>query len=159
MATSMVSNSLMMSLFTEQWDLRSAWSSLPNQTKLFFFLLLVLAILSSVAHLRIVYSQTIKSKAATIHRVNAGRGFLRALENLRQLHTLLFLLFGLFLTDYVYRIVRSFQFSRMSLCSPTVSEMAAPCLAFAFASLLILIFLHCLHWFVCFRSKNQGDAL
>ncbi|MGB2677664.1 MAG: hypothetical protein WAN12_11340 [Candidatus Acidiferrum sp.] len=91
---------------------------------------------------------TIEAEAeATYHRVSTR------LHNLRQLHLLLLLLFGLFLTDEAFRTAQSFAHAQMMLTVPTVAELLDPLLGFAFLSLLVLTVLHSLQWLASSRLE------
>lgn len=141
-----------MNLLTTDWDFRSLWMLWPVQTKVYLVCLFAAALYSVISSaqtfLRIgkLPRVTPETDAETTNRRFSAR-----LHNLRQLHLLFLLLFGLFLTDEAFRTAQSFVLSRMSLEAPTIPELLAPLLAFAFISLLVLTILHSLQWFVSSR--------
>jgi hypothetical protein len=144
-----------MNLLTITWDFRSLWSTLPLQTRVYLLCLLAAAILSGISlsqtfvRLRKLQNSTPESEAEGSYRCLAAR-----LHSLRQLHFLLLLLFGVLLTDEAFRTIRSFTYSRMSIGAPSVTELSAPLLVFAFLVLFVVAFLHCLQWFVSSRLES-----
>lgn len=148
-----------MTFLTPDWDFRSLWILWPLQTKLYLLCLFAAAIYSGISttkailRLRKLRSITPDTNSEfTYHRLSAR------LHNLRQLHLLLFLLFGLFLTDEAFRTVRSFTLSRMSLEAPTLAELLAPLLGFAFLPLLVLTILHSFQWLASSRLEARYVA-
>jgi hypothetical protein len=77
----------------------------------------------------------------------------KGIENLRQLHTLLFFLFGVFLTNEVHAGGRAILDSRMSL-SALGFEVFGPLIAFAFCTLVVFVVLHTLQWIVAVRLQS-----
>jgi hypothetical protein len=71
----------------------------------------------------------------------------KGIENLRQLHSFLFFLFGVFFTNEMYAAVRAIQDSRMSL-SALGFEVFGPTITFAFCTFVTFAFLHVLQWIV-----------
>ena len=142
-------------MLTTSWDLRLLWILLPLQTRFFLLCLFSAAIYSSISlvktSIRIgkLPRNTPAAEAETLYRRLSVR-----LHNLRQLHFLLPLLFGLFLTDEAYRTALSFQQAQMMLTVPTVAELLDPLLGFAFLSLLVLTTLHSLQWLVSSRLET-----
>src|SRR5271157_647093 len=141
-----------MNLLTTDWDFRSLWMIWPLQTRVYLLCLFAAAIYSLISllriflHLRKLPRIIPEAGAESTCRRISGR-----LHNLRQLHLLFLLLFGLFLVDEAFRTARSFLLSRMSLEAPTIAELLDPLLAFAFLSLLVLTILHSLQWLASSR--------
>jgi hypothetical protein len=132
-------------MLTTSWDFRLLWTLLPLQTRLFLLCLFAAAIYSGISLVK-TFIRILKlsgnmpaAGAETLYRRLSVR-----LHNLRQLHFLFLLLFGLFLTDEAFRTALSFKQAQMMLAVPTIAELLDPLLGFAFLSLLVLTTLHSL---------------
>jgi hypothetical protein len=79
------------------------------------------------------------------------------IENLRQFHTLLFLLFGVCCANEVFATLRGIKYSSMSLSAPTI-EVFEPVVAFAFFVFVVLMFMHALQWTVAVRLQSAFAA-
>jgi hypothetical protein len=141
--------------FTTTWDLRSAWASLPNQLRLFLFGLSVMAILSTVSLLRMFFKQLSISNGEMALKAETRVDLHRRLENLRQLHTLFLLLFGLFLTEEIFLTARSCYLSHMSLEAQSTIELVVPAVFFSTVSLITFTLLHSLQWFVFSQVQRK----
>jgi hypothetical protein len=131
------------------------WIILPPQTKLFFFCLFLMAIYMAFS-LAIIYLQ---SRSAPRKRTeplptSLHLRFMRRIHNLRQLHFMFLLIFGVALTDEIFRSLRAYEYSKMSLSEPTGAEIADPVLAFAYSCLIIFTVLHLFQWLVSSRLEK-----
>jgi len=135
------------------------WMILPPQTKLFFLCLFLMAIYTFFS-LALMYLQ---SRSATRKPseplLNSLRlRCIRRIHNLRQLHFRFFLLFGVILTDDIFRAFRDYEYSKMPLSEPTAAGIADPVLAFAYSCLIIFTVLHLLQWLVSSRLENIAST-
>jgi hypothetical protein len=141
-----------MNLLSQSWDFRALWMILPLQTKLFFFCLFQMAIYMAYS-LAIIYLQSRSAMPNPTEPV-LNSLHLRSLSriyNLRQLHFMFFLAFGVTLTDEIFRSLRAYEHSKSSLSAPTVAEVVDPVLGFAFCCLIIFTCLHLFQWVVSNR--------
>jgi hypothetical protein len=144
-----------MYLLTQSWDFRALWMVLPLQTKLFFFCLLLTAGYTTYT-LTVIYTRTRSlpdKESAFGVRANRLHLFSR-IRNLRQLHFMFFLLFGVILTDDIFRAFRAHEYSTMSLSESKAAEIVDPVLAFAYSCLIIFTVLHLLQWLVSNRLEK-----
>lgn len=141
-----------MNLLLNSWDFRSVWANLPLQGNIFLACLSIAAIYISIS-LGVIYAKAgrIKSAGSPSERVLVCRKLSMRLNNFRQLHMLLLLLFGVLLTDEVFRTIRAFSLAHMSLSSPCITPIADPLISFSFSCLLILTFLQLFQWIVSHR--------
>jgi len=77
----------------------------------------------------------------------------RVIENLRQLHTLFFFLFGIVFANEIFAILRAIGYSSMSLSALRIGVFE-PIIAFAFLVFAVLTFLHALQWVVAARLRS-----
>ena len=146
-----------MFILTVHCDVRALWGVLPITAKLYLFCLLVAA-----AHTIYFLTRTL----SRLHRLgqNApsnGENRLRlsliemtnGMETLRQFHTLLFLLFGVFFTDEMFATVRSIRLYSASLSGARMDIFEAPT-AFAFIVFVVLVFLHSFQWIGAARLQH-----
>jgi len=68
------------------------------------------------------------------------------------------LVFGVALTDEIFRSLRAYEYSKMSLSEPTAAGIADPILAFAYSCLIIFTVLHLLQWLVSSRLENIAST-
>lgn len=148
-----------MSLLTTSWDFRLLWTVLPIQTRGYLLCLFAAAIYSGIS-LRKTFIRIRRlpgimpgAEAEAFYRSISAR-----LRNLRQLHFLFLLLFGLFLTDEAFRAERAHMYSRMSLACVSFNQLLDPLLCFAFVVLLVLTILHALQWFVASRLERKSHG-
>jgi hypothetical protein len=124
-----------MSLLTTPWDFRLLLALLPLQTKLYLIFLLTVVFYSAISSC-LILAKTSKSFVHTHLAQDICSQLAQRLGNLRQLHLLLFLLFGIFLTDGTFRALQTLVRSRMSLV------------------LSALTFLHALQWLASSRLQQ-----
>ncbi len=145
-----------MNIFTTPWDLRSLWTELPIQTRLYLLSLIAAAIYSGISltktFLRIRKLSCSMPAADALYRRLSVR-----LHNLRQLHFVFLLLFGLFLTDEAFRAERAYMYSRMSLACVSLNQILDPLVCFAFVVLLILTILQSLQWLVTYLLERKSQ--
>jgi hypothetical protein len=145
-----------MNLLTTSWDFRSLWVFLPLQTRLYLLCLFGAAIYSGISltkvfiRIRKLPGLTLGGDAEVFRRRISVR-----LQNLRQLHFLFLLLFGLFLADQTFGTARSLTYLDTGFAAPTIAELLDPLLGFAVLSLLILTVLHSLQWLVSSRLEAK----
>lgn len=141
------------------WDLRLLWAGLTVTAKFYVFCLLV-ATGYSVALVVRTYAKVyrLSKDGPASDSSDLRHNFVEMsnrIENLRQFHTLLFFLFGVFLTNEVYAGVRAILDSRMSL-SAVGFEVFSSAIAFAFCTLTAFAALHSLQWIVAARLQLYG---
>ena len=148
-----------MNLLSQSWDFRALWIILPLQTKLFLFCLFLMAIYMGFS-LPIIYlqSRSALSKSTEPLRTSLHPRFLRRIHNLRQLHFTFLLVFGVTLTDEIFRSLRAYENSKSSLSALTAAGVADPVLAFAYCCLIIFTFLHLLQWLVSNRLEKIASS-
>jgi hypothetical protein len=150
-----------MFILTVHWDLRLLWAGLTETAKFYIFCLLVAAGYTAVVLIRTVSRLRHLSKdSALTASPRVGHSLIqmtKGIENLRQLHTLFFFLFGVFLTNEMYAAVRAILDSRMSL-SALGFEVFGPVIAFAFCVSIIFLFLHVSQWIIAARLQSYCSA-
>lgn len=150
-----------MFIFTGHWDVRLFWGVLPVTAKFYLFFLLIAA-----AHTMYFLTRTL----SRLHRLPkdapcSNKTHLRlslieltnGMENLRQFHGLLFLLFGVFFTDEMFATLQGIRLSAASLSGARMDIFEAPT-AFAFIVFVVLVFLHALQWIVAARLQSHRAA-
>jgi hypothetical protein len=150
-----------MFILTVHWDLRMLWADLTVTAKFYIFCLVVATGYSAVLLVRTTSrfyrlpkdGAVSDSSVVRYHLIEMTKG----IENLRQLHTLLFFLFGVFLTNEIYAGVRAILESRMSL-SARGFEVFGPVIAFAFCTLVVFVVLHSLQWIVAARMQSYATG-
>ena len=140
-----------MNLLSQSWDFRALWTILPLQTKLFLFCLFLTAIYMGFS-LPIIYLQSRSALSKSTEPLHPR--FLRRIHNLRQLHFTFLLVFGVTLTDEIFRSLRAYENSKSSLSALTAAGVADPVLAFAYCCFIIFTFLHLLQWLVSDRLEK-----
>jgi hypothetical protein len=128
------------------WDVRALWGVLPITAKFYLFCLLVAAAYTIYFLTRTLsrlhrLPQDIPSKRRSLLEMT------NAMEGLRQFHTLLFLLFGVFFADEMFATLRAIRYASASLSGATMDIFEAPT-AFAFLVFVVLVFLHVFQWVV-----------
>ena len=144
-----------MNLISQSWDFRMLWIILPPQTKLFFLCLFLTAIYMAFS-LAIIYLQSRSAPRKPTEPLPSSLHlrFLRWVHNLRQLHFMFLLVFGVTLTDEIFRSLRAYENSKSSLSALTAAEIADPVLAFAYSCLIIFTVLHLFQWLVSNRLEK-----
>jgi hypothetical protein len=145
------------------WDFRMLWAVLTVSAKFYICCLAVATGYSLVFLIRTAYRSHGLSKHGAASDSPQKKHELikmaKGIENVRQLLTLLFFLFGVFCTNEIYAAVRAIQDSRMSL-SALGFEAFGPVIAFAFCTFITFAGLHSLQWIVAARlQSNSIDSL
>jgi len=150
-----------MFILTVPWDLRSLWAILTITANVYILSLFVGSVYSTYSLARIAFHlrQVLRHVPSTDenyarHRLLKMSG---QIENLRQFHTLLFLLFGVCCANEVFATLRGIKYSSISLSAPTI-EVFEPLAAFAFAVFVVLMFVHALQWTVAVRLQSAFAA-
>jgi hypothetical protein len=141
-------NSLM-NLLSHSWDVRMLWFILPLQAKL-FFLCLLLATTYMIFSIAFAYrrGRSFAPNGTEPFLRSLHPRFLRRMHNLRQLHFTFLLIFGVIMTDELFRALQAYERSKLALSESTAAQIADPVLAFAYCCLLIFTFLQILQWLV-----------
>jgi hypothetical protein len=152
-------NSSYMFILTVHWDLRLLWAVLTITAKLYILCLLTGATYStySLARIALWLGQIAKHLSSTDKtdlrvRLNEMKA---KVQTSRQLHTFLFLLFGICCANEVFATLRAIQYSSMSLSAARI-DVFEPVTAFAFFVFVVLLFLHVVQWAVARRLRATG---
>jgi hypothetical protein len=146
-----------MGTLTIEWDLRLLWVRLPLQMKFYLTALILSAIYCCISllqisiRLRMLAATSTTTEAESISCLVSAR-----LRHLQQFHFLLLLLFGLFLTDEVFRTAQSITYARLLSYTPTILELLDPLLAFSYFALAVLTVLHSLQWLTSTRVNSAA---
>ena len=140
-----------MFILTVRWDVRAIWSVL-TPTARFYVLCLLLAAVATTYFLgqSIFRMRRLLNGVTSIDAAIAGRCATKVkgrIENLRQLHLLLFFLFGMIFANEMFALVRAIEHSSMSLSAARI-DICEPITALAFFVFGVLLFLHILQWIV-----------
>jgi hypothetical protein len=146
-----------MFILTVHWDLRLVWAALTVTAKFYVFCLLVAAayttffLLQTVSRIRRLQKDVASIDATPVkcRPIEMTRG----IENLRQFHILLFFLFGVFLANEMFALIREIEYSSMSL-SAARADVFEPVAAFAFFVFVVLALLHVFQWIVAARQQS-----
>lgn len=144
-------------ILTVHWDIRLVWAVLTVTAKFY-----VVGLLVAAAHTTYFLVQTVSGirrlqKDDTSIDAAPGKRRLaemtRGIENLRQLHILLFFLFGMFFANEMFALIRAIEYSSMSLSAASI-DIFEPVAAFAFFVFGVLALLHVFQWIVaaCLQS-------
>jgi len=79
------------------------------------------------------------------------------MNNIRQFHKFLFLLFGAFFADEMFATLQGIRLSEASLSAARMDIFEAPT-AFALIVFVVLIFLHISQWLVAARLQSRQAA-
>jgi hypothetical protein len=145
-----------MYILSVHWDLLMLWAILSLTGKLYIVCLLVSVVYTIHSLSRtVVHSRSMKK--TSIDAEPAGLGLIvitRTIENVRQLHFLLLLLFGVTLANEVLATLRAIRESAVSLSALGI-DVFEPCAVFAFCVSGVLAFLHVLQWMVSARLRRS----
>lgn len=148
-----------MVILTVHWDLRLMWELLTITAKFY-----VLCLLAGVAYSTYSLARTasrlpklLKHTASTHRETFSVTEMMKRLENLRQFHALLLLLFGVCCANEVFATVQSIKLSSMSLSAARI-DVFEPVILFAFFVFLVFAFLHALQWVVAARLQSSFAA-
>jgi hypothetical protein len=149
-----------MFILTMHWDLRALLAGLTITARFYVFALLASVVYSTFSSVRSVFSLYRVSRNRVID-VNDRRSLLlemaSRIQNLRQFHTLLFLLFGACCANEVIAILRAIQYSSASL-SAAGMDIFEPVTAFAFFVFVVLLVLHIFQWAVAARLRAMAST-
>jgi hypothetical protein len=142
-----------MYILTVHWDMRLLWAALTITAKFYIVFLLAATVYSasSLASIAIRFRRLLKhgaSSGLSLHLI----GMTRRVENLRQFHGFLFLLFGICCVNEVFATLRTIQYSSMSLSAARI-DVFERVTAFAFFVFAVLLFLHLFQWAVAYRLQ------
>lgn len=146
-----------MFILTVHWDVRALWGVLPVTAKFYLFCLLA-AVAYTIYFLTRTLSrlhrlpQDAPSNSETSLRLSLIE-MTNGMENLRQFHTLLLLLFGVFFTDEIFATLRGIRLYSASLSAARMEIFEAPT-AFAFTVFAVLLFLHSFQWIGTARLRK-----
>jgi hypothetical protein len=146
-----------MLILTVPWDVRAIWSVLTPTAK-FYVLCLLLAVVATTYSLGQAIFR-IRRLRTSVAPMDAEIAELRAtevkgrIENLRQLHLLLFFMFGMFFANEMFALVRAIEHSSMSLSAARI-DICEPITALAFFVFGVLLFLHIFQWIVAVRLQS-----
>jgi hypothetical protein len=141
---------------TMEWDLQGLPRELTFTARLY-----ILSLLVGTAYT--IYS--LVRAAIALHRVDAGAAantpnarhalaqLAARLENLRQLHGLLFLLFGMSFANETFHTFLAIRLMTLSLAGPRF-EIFGPPVAFALVVFIVLAVLHSAQWLVAARLQS-----
>ena len=146
-----------MFILTVPWDVRAIWSVLTPTAK-FYVLCLLMAALATTYFLgqAIFRIRRLRKSVASMDAAIAGRcatGVKGRIENLRQMHLLLFFLFGMLFANEMFALVRAIEHSSMSLSAARI-DICEPITALAFFVFAVLLFLHIFQWIVAARLQS-----
>lgn len=146
-----------MFILTVHWDLRAIWSALTVTARLYAICLVAGSVYSIHAFARIGWSfRQTRKHLLSIEKNEAQlrmRQMAARIKTLRQLHTLLFLLFGVCSANEVFAGLRAIQYASMSLSALGIDAFE-PFVAYAFVVFMILSVLHALQWTLDYRLQS-----
>jgi len=140
-----------MLILTVPWDVRAILSVLTPTAK-FYLLCLLLAVVATAYYLgqAMFRIRRLSNSVASVDALIARRCVTEVkgrIENLRQLHLLLFFLFGMFFANEMFALIRAIEHSSMSLSAARM-DICEPITALAFFVFGVLLFLHIFQWIV-----------
>jgi hypothetical protein len=146
-----------MYILTVPWDLRSLWAIFTVTAKFYIVCLLIAAaytiffLARTALRLRRASKDAASADAARVkpRLVEITKG----IDNLRQFHTLLFLLSGVSCANEMFATLRTVRYSWMSLSAARI-DVFEPVVAFAFFVFALLVFLHAFQWTVAARVQR-----
>jgi hypothetical protein len=150
-----------MFILTRHWDVRLFWGVLPVTAKFYLFILLIAAAYTMYFLTRTLSRLRHSPQDAASGNKKRLRPSLTELtngmENLRQFHGLLFLLFGVFFTDEMFATLQGIRLSEASLSAARMDIFEAPT-TFAFIVFVVLVLLHTFQWIVATRLQSHRAA-
>jgi hypothetical protein len=145
-----------MYILSVHWDVVMLWAILSLTGKLYIVCLLASVVYTIYSLSRIVVlSRSMKN--TSFDAEPAGLGLIvmaRTIENVRQLHLLLLLLFGVTLANEVFATLRAIRESAVSLSALGI-DVFGPCVVFAFGVSGVLAILQVLQWIVSARLRRS----
>jgi hypothetical protein len=140
-----------MFILTVHWDIRAVWSVLTPTAKFYAFCLLLAAVATTYYLGQAIFRlRRLRKGVASIDTAIAARCATEVkgrIENLCQLHQLMFFLFGMIFANEMFALVRAIEDSSMSLSAARI-DICEPITALAFFVFGVLLFLHILQWIV-----------
>jgi hypothetical protein len=150
-----------MFILTGHWDVRLFWGVLPVTAKVYLFCLLIAAAYTiyflirmlSRLHRLPLNPPSIENARLSLSMIELTNG----MKNIRQFHTLFFLLFGILFADEMFATLQGIRLSEASLSAARMDIFEAPT-AFAFIVFVVLILLHILQWAIAARLQSRQAA-
>jgi hypothetical protein len=145
-----------MLILSVPWDFRSLWAVLTLTAKLYIICLLVASAYTTYSLTRIAVR---RRKIANLEKADMLLldKMIATAQTLRELHTMLFLLFGLCWSNELFATLRGIQHSVDSLSAASF-DVFGPAIAFAFVVFAVLLFLHGFRWTVAHRLQPVPTA-
>jgi hypothetical protein len=146
-----------MFILTVPWDIRAIWSILTPTAK-FYVLCLLLAAVATTYFLgqAIFLKRRLRNAVTSMDAAIAERCATEVkgrIENLRQLHLLLFFLFGMFFANEMFALFRTIEHSSMSLSAARI-DICEPITVWSFFVFGVLLLLHIFQWIVSARLQS-----
>lgn len=145
-----------MYILSVHWDLLMLWAILSLTGKLYIVCLMV-SVVYTIHSLSRAVIRSRNTKKTSVDAGPAGLGplaLMRTVENVRQLHLLLLLLFGVVFANEVFATLRAIRESAASLSALGI-DVCEPCAVFAFFVFGVLSVLHLLQWMVAARLRSS----
>lgn len=142
-----------MFIFAVDWNSRALWAGLSLTARIYMVGLVLAAIYSLCASVRMELCLRRASNKPTSGVQAQLLVISNRIENLRQMHVFLFLLFGLCWATEGVSILRSIQMAFLSLSAPTMAVFG-PAALFAVFVFGVLLVLHLLQWAVTVRLRS-----
>jgi hypothetical protein len=127
-----------MFILTVHWDMRLLWAALTITSQVLYRLRACSRGLLAVASIAIRFRRLLKHGASSGLSLRVVE-MTRRVENLRQFHGFLFLLFGICCVSEVFATLQTIQYSSIYL-SVTRIDVFEPVTAFAFFAFAVLLF-------------------
>jgi hypothetical protein len=147
-----------MFIISVPWDFRSLWAILTLTAKLYVFCLLAGAAYSAYTLARVAFGLRQIVKHSSLTEENSATVRLNKMaarvQASRQLHTMLFLLFGICCANEVFATLRTSQHSSMSLSAASI-DVFEPVTAFTFFVFAVLLALHSFQWAIAHRLRSM----
>jgi hypothetical protein len=147
-----------MFILSVPWDFRSLWAVLTLTAKLYAFCLFAGAAYSTYSLARVAFGLRQIVKHSSLTEKNSARVRLNKMaarvQASRQLHTMLFLLFGICCANEVFTTLRTSQHSSMSLSAVRI-EVFEPVTAYAFFVFAVLLALYSFQWAIAHRLRSM----
>ena len=142
-----------MLILSVPWDFRSLWASLTITAKFYIICLLAASAYSTYSLTRMTVRLRQIAKREKAEMVLLANMMAKA-QILREFHTMLFLLFGLFCSNELFKTLQGIQNSAVSL-SAARFDVFEPVIAFAFFVFAVLLLLHVFRWAVAHRLQSK----
>src|SRR5712664_839297 len=147
-----------MFILSVPWDFRSLWAILTLTAKLYVFCPLAGAAYSTYSLARVAFGLRQIVKRSSLTEKNSARVRLNKMaarvQTSRQLHRMIFLLFGICCANEVFATLRTSQHSSMSLSAARI-DVFEPVTAFTFFVFAVLLALHSFQWAIAHRLQTM----